>query len=189
MLDQAAVPPPTAAPHASEAPPGTLRTRLLAGLVQGFSTAIAAILAFFLANRFGLKESYWAAISAIVVMQSRLGDTVSAARDRLVGTAIGALIGWSCALVWHQHIAIYGAAVFLAMFTCWTLGIGSAGRLCGVTVSIVTLITHNGRISEIALHRFLGVSLGILVSVVVSYLLDRAKRTPLHHPNPPDLSS
>ncbi len=161
--------------------PETLRRRIQTGLLQGFSTAITAVLAFTVANRLGLQESYWAAISAIVVMQSGLSDTVNSARDRLVGTAIGALIGWGCALVWHRHIAVYGAAVFLAMFTCWALRLGSAGRLCGVTVSIITLITHVGRTSEVALHRFLDVSLGILVSVAVSLLLDRAAKAFAHH--------
>ena len=38
----------------------------------------------------GLKEGYWALITAIVVLQPALADTVAASRNRVIGTVIGA---------------------------------------------------------------------------------------------------
>ena len=61
-------------------------------------TALAAALCWWLALRFGLHDGYWGSISAIIVLQSDVGSTVSASRERLLGTLIGALLGFSFSL-------------------------------------------------------------------------------------------
>jgi len=59
-------------------------------LIHAAKTAVAAGLCWWVATRFGLHDGYWGAISAIIVLQSNMGATVSASRDRILGT----LIGW-----------------------------------------------------------------------------------------------
>jgi len=103
------------------------------------------VLAYLLAVWLRLPGGYWAAISAIVVMQSEVGATVTACRDRLGGTIIGSLIGWLTALVWHDSIAVFGLAVLVVMVLCAALSLQNAGRLAGVTVAIIVLIPHTGR--------------------------------------------
>jgi uncharacterized membrane protein YccC len=143
-----------------------LRQRTITGAWQGVRTGFVAALCYWLTQKFGLREGYWAAISAIVVMQSEFGATVTAARDRLIGTAIGGLLGWVCASIWSGHVFIYAAGVFLSMFVCWALNLGPAGRLTGVTVSIITLVAHTTSTGVMAMHRFLEVSLGIVMALV-----------------------
>jgi uncharacterized membrane protein YccC len=40
-----------------------------------------------------MPESYWAAVSTIIVTQSTLGAAWAASRTRFVGTALGAALG------------------------------------------------------------------------------------------------
>jgi uncharacterized membrane protein YgaE (UPF0421/DUF939 family) len=47
----------------------------------------------YLAQFLKLPESYWAAITAIIVMYSDVSRTLKASAYRLVGTAIGVTIG------------------------------------------------------------------------------------------------
>ncbi len=120
------------------------------------------------AGAVGLHEGYWAAISAVVVLQSDLKGTQTSARDRFIGTGIGALIGLLCAFVWHGHAGIYALAVGVTVLLC-TLGkLGNAGRLAAVTVSVIVLIPRDEAIWRIALLRFLEVSWGILVALTVA---------------------
>ena len=51
------------------------------------------------------------------------------------------------------------------------LGFAEAARLAGVAVAIVMLIGHPGRHWIAALHRFLEVSFGVVVAVIVSMLI------------------
>ncbi len=137
-------------------------------LQQGIRTALASVLAYWIAGLLHLPGGYWAAISAIVVMQSEVGATVLASRDRLAGTAMGAVVGLLTSWVWHHSILIFGLAVLVVMMLCTALHYKNAGRLGGVTVAIIVLIPYPGPLWHIALQRFLEVSLGILISLFVA---------------------
>jgi uncharacterized membrane protein YccC len=157
------------------------RARIVLGARQGILTAGAAWICYASTALLGLHEGYWAAISAIVVMQADLITTKSAARDRFIGTAVGGLIGWGCAACWHGHVWIYALSVALTIFICWAAGISTAGRLAAVAVTVIVLIPRAEPIWKVALFRFLEVSWGIAVGVAVSSgagWLEQRRRTP-----------
>lgn len=145
-------------------------------LIHAAKTALAAALCWWLALHFGLHEGYWGAISAIIVLQSNFGATITASRDRLLGTLIGAVLGFSFSLLgappWN-----YLFALFAAVTLCGLLGFRSSSRLAGVTITIVMLVRTTGSHWTIALDRVGQVVLGIIVAVAVSTLVfpDRAR--------------
>jgi len=147
---------------------------------QGIRTALAAALAYWITGLLHLPGGYWAAISAIVVMQSEVGATVLASRDRIAGTAMGAVVGWIISRVWHHSILIFAAGVLLVMMLCAALRFKNAGRLGGVTVVIVVLIRYPGPVWQIALQRFLEVSFGIVISLFVALAWTRVDNW-IHH--------
>ena len=144
-------------------------------LTHAAKTALAASLSWWIAMRFGVRDGYWGAISSIIVLQSNFGATVNASRDRIIGTLIGAVLGFSCTLFgvlpWNFILAL-----LTAMIVCGLLGLRSSSRLAGVTISIVMLV-HAGSYWVLALHRVLEVVLGILVALAISTLVfpDRAR--------------
>lgn len=137
-------------------------------LQQGIRTALAATLAYWITGLLHLPGGYWAAISAIVVMQSEVGATILASRDRLAGTAMGAVVGLLTALVWHHFLLVFSLAILMVMMLCTALNYKNAGRLGGVTVAIIVLIPYPGPLWQIALQRFLEVSFGIVISLFVA---------------------
>lgn len=137
-------------------------------LVHALKTGVAAVLALYLAHFLGLPESYWAAISAIIVMYSDLSQTLKASLQRLVGTAIGVTIGGVFVALFGQRLWAFGAAVTLTMLVCVLLGFEDTGRLAGVAVAIVMLFAHPARPWVAPLHRFLEVSFGMVVAVAIS---------------------
>lgn len=136
-----------------------------------FKTGVAAVLCLWLGNLLGLSHSYWAAISAIVVMGSDSAVTLISCRDRLIGTAIGALLGWGTFYVWHGHYVLYGLAVMLCLLACSLLEFEKAGRLAGVALTIIVLIQIDAGPGQAALARFLEVSLGIIVALGVTVVV------------------
>jgi uncharacterized membrane protein YgaE (UPF0421/DUF939 family) len=153
-----------------------LRARLAMGARQALMTAAAASIAYASTSVFGLREGYWAAISAIVVMQSDLTDTENSARDRFIGTAIGGLVGWICAVSWHGHIGIYAVAIGITIFICWSAKLSAAGRLGAVTLTVIVLIAKDEPLWKVALFRFLEVSWGIAVAIAVQIFVNWAER-------------
>jgi len=145
-------------------------------LIDAAKTALAAGVCWWLAVRFGLHDGFWGAISAIIVLQSNFGSTITASRDRLLGTLIGAAFGFSFslfgALPWNYFLAVFAAIVL-----CGLLGFRSSSRLAGVTITIVMLVQNISSHWAIALDRVSQVFLGILVALVVSTFVfpDRAR--------------
>jgi uncharacterized membrane protein YccC len=144
-------------------------------LIHAAKTALAAALCWWLALRFGLHDGYWGSISAIIVLQSNVGSTVNASRDRLLGTLIGALFGFSFSmfgtLPWN-----YILAVLAAILVCGLLGLRNSARLAGVTITIVMLVHAEGTLWRLAADRVVEVALGIVVALVVTTVVlpDRA---------------
>ena len=145
-------------------------------LVHAAKTALAAALCWWIALRLGLHDGYWGAISAIIVLQSNFGATITASRDRILGTLIGAAFGFTFSLFgtlpWN-----YIAAVLLAVIVCGLLGLRNSSRLAGVTITIIMLVQKSGSHWLLALHRVGEVMLGIIVAILVSTLVfpDRAR--------------
>jgi uncharacterized membrane protein YccC len=159
----------------------TAKPRTLSGerqrlVIHAAKTALAAALCWWLALCFGLHDGYWGSISAIIVLQSDVGSTVGASRDRILGTLIGAALGFSFSLFgvlpWN-----YILAVIAAVIVCGLLGLRNSSRLAGVTITIVMLVEKTGPRWSLALDRVSQVMLGIVVALAVTTLVfpDRAR--------------
>jgi len=134
-------------------------------------TGVAAIASLYIARLLRMPESYWAAISAIIVMYSEVGKTLTASWHRLVGTAIGVTVGGAFAAVFGPSVWAFGVAVTITLLVCAFIGFAEAGRLSGVAVAIVMLVSRSGTPWITALHRFLEVSFGIVTAVAVSLVV------------------
>src|SRR5215472_4968849 len=145
-------------------------------LIHAARTSMAAALCWWIALRMGLQDGYWGAISAIIVLQSNFGATITASRERILGTIIGTALGFAFslfgALPWNYVLALLSAIIL-----CGLLGLRNSSRLAGVTISIIMLVQKGGSHWVLALHRVGEVFLGIVVAVAVSTFIfpDRAR--------------
>jgi uncharacterized membrane protein YgaE (UPF0421/DUF939 family) len=139
--------------------------------VGALKTGLAAILCVWLGDKIGLIHSYWAAVSAIVVMGFDNTLTFASCRDRILGTAIGAFLGWITCYLWHDHYVVYGLAVAVCIFVCSAFAFDKAGRLAAVTLSIIVLVSIDGSPGRAAIARFSEVGFGIVVALAVTMLV------------------
>jgi len=131
-------------------------------------TAVAAIVSLFVARRFGLSESYWAAITTLVVMQSTLGAALPVSAQRVAGTALGAAVGAVAGTYYPGNALVFGGCILVLgiVFVPFQLE-RNAYRYAGITLAIIILVPgHSGSI--VALHRFFEVSVGIAVALGLS---------------------
>ena len=141
-------------------------------------TAVAATASYLIARSLHSPEAYWATISTMIVMQSTLGAALPISLQRFVGTAIGAVVGAVAVNYFGSSIWMFGLAVFVIGLFCTLLQVErSAYRYAGITLAIVMLVTRATSAWRIAVDRFLEVSLGILVGLVLSAVW------PEHNPN------
>ena len=68
-------------------------TRFTTGhLSHAVKTGLAAVVCLYVATLCKLPQGSWAAISAMIVLQSNVGATVNASLNRFAGTATGAVL-------------------------------------------------------------------------------------------------
>ena len=134
-------------------------------------TAIAGVAAWYAASLCRLPEAYWASISALVVMQSSVGATVSSSWTRLAGTAVGAVVGGTFVAAGAANMLCFGIAVAIAVFLCTVLRLAESQRLATVTVAILMLIGRANSPWVMALHRFLEVAIGIVAALMISVVI------------------
>ncbi len=128
---------------------------------------VAAVVSMLLARTLKLPEFYWAPISTIVILLSTI-DPLSLAWQRFAGTAVGATVGAVIATYFQPSWMVYGLGIFVCGILCAILRLGPAYRFAAITVSIVLLIAHVRPPWIVAIHRFVEVSLGIGVALLMA---------------------
>ena len=140
-------------------------------LEQSLRTALAAMASTVLARALKLPEYYWAPITTFVVMQSTLGAALKASGQRFAGTALGAAAGAVLAHRFGPNVLVFGVAVVGLGVICALLRMGRAAyRFSGITLAIVMLIARNKNAWQVGADRFIEVSVGIAVGLLMTAL-------------------
>ena len=138
-------------------------------LTNSARTAVAAVVSLLVARLFPLHETYWAAISTVIVMQSNLGAALPISAQRFIGTAVGAIFGGFVAMYFPGNVVAFGVAVFAIGLVCAALKVErGAYRHAAFTLAIVMLVPRAGNQWAVAMHRFFEVSIGVAVGLAVS---------------------
>lgn len=155
-----------------------LRTPSAAKLRYSLKTALAAIITFLVYHALDLPQGYWAVISAIIIMQSSLGGSLQAGWYRLFGTAIGAGLAVAAISLFPPEAA-WGVAAALFITTALSAYLNythESFKMAGITAVIIILMGESGLSPlEAGMHRFLEISLGIGVALLVSFVLFPSK--------------
>jgi uncharacterized membrane protein YgaE (UPF0421/DUF939 family) len=140
----------------------------LPSIGHALRTALAATVSVIVARLAQMPEAYWAAIATLVVMQSTLGATLTISIERVVATAVGASVGAFEADYFGANLIAFGAAIFLLGLLSLAFRLEkTAYRYASITLAIVVLIPRAAPAWMTALHRFLEVSIGILVALAL----------------------
>lgn len=134
---------------------------------------LAAALSLAVSDAFSLPQGYWAALSALIIVQISVGGTITAGLDRLAGTLAGAVVGAAVALIGQllalPHVLVLVIAVApLALLAA----IRPSFRVAPITAAIVLLATPSNASPLVsAVHRVAEISIGTLIGVIVSVLV------------------
>jgi uncharacterized membrane protein YccC len=140
----------------------------LPSLTHALRTAGAATASVIIARFVGTPEAYWPAIATLVVMQSTLGATLTLSIERIVATAVGASVGAVEANFFGANLIAFAAAIVLLGFLSKPFRLEkTAYRYASITLAIIVLIPRANPAWIVALHRFIEVSVGILVALAM----------------------
>jgi uncharacterized membrane protein YccC len=140
----------------------------LPSISHAIRTAVAATVSVIIARLIQMPEAYWAAIATLVVMQSTLGATLTLSIERIVATAVGASVGAIEANFFGSNLIAFAIAIVLIGLLSIAFRLEkTAYRYASITLTIIVLIPRSAAPWLIALHRFIEVSVGIIVALAV----------------------
>lgn len=144
-----------------------------AHIIHGIKTGAAAVLAYAAANLLELKFGYWAALSAVIVMQVNVADSIRMCWYRFSGTAIGAFIGIGCIWAFPQTHYMTILSLFLSVgFCAYMTKYNDRYKMAAITTTIVTLASlgEPNRI-EFGLFRVIEIAIGVGSAFLVNILV------------------
>jgi uncharacterized membrane protein YgaE (UPF0421/DUF939 family) len=134
-------------------------------------TTAAAALSLEVAYLLKLPEPYWAAITTVIVMQSTLGAALTVSEQRFAGTALGAGMGALLGSYFSPGVGWFAVGMIVLGILCPVLGLDNAAyRFAGITLTIVMLVSRTKPAWVIAIHRFVEVSVGIAMGLILTAL-------------------
>ncbi len=144
-------------------------------MTQTVRLLLAIAFASLLAHLCRLNEPYWALITAIIVTQSRIMQTLQTSRDQIIGSIIGGIggiiaIALQIYFSWSSIIVFTIVMIPMVMLVSWR----PTMRLGVVTLAVVFLFpSPGGRIFERPFDRIFSIVVGVLASLVSSYCILR----------------
>ncbi|MDN4546979.1 FUSC family protein [Pseudomonas sp. C32] len=139
-------------------------------------TAVAAWLSIALATALDLPNAHWAGITVFTVAQPSRGLLIDRCMWRLVGTAVGAVVGVLLLILFGNE-----PALLVLFLSCWLAVCAAASALvrhfrsygavlAGYTGAIVALIdvTHPGNVETLAFGRIACTVIGVCIATLVS---------------------
>ena len=113
----------------------------------------------------------------LVVMQSTLGATLTLSIERIVATAVGASVGALETNYFGSNLVAYAVAIFLVELLSIAFRLEkTAYRYTSITLTIIVLIPRSAPPWSVGLHRFIEVSVGIIVALAVVALWPEHQR-------------
>ena len=145
-------------------------------LRAALSCTLAALLAMWLQ----MDQPYWACISAFIVVQTFVGNTLQKAVMRFAGTVLGAVLGLMIVSVFiQQHFMVY-LCLFVSGFVGIYLSCVDKQRMYVWLLGYITLmmVVFGGMIEpspehfvSLAFNRSFEVTIGIVASLLVTYFV------------------
>ncbi len=170
---------------------GDLRALALPGprASGALRTALAAVLATLAAFALHLDNPWWAAITGVVIVQTDRTATLSRSIDRVIGTTIGALVGYLASATITDHLLFLSIAAGCTGFVIYAQERAEhsyAFLLGGITVVLVMFgsLATPGVALHLAVYRWLEIFVGVVVACAVDYVLAEPAASATAAPRP-----
>jgi uncharacterized membrane protein YccC len=142
-------------------------------LRHGLKTGLAAVLAYAVVHAFSLEYGFWGVLSAVIVMQINVADSVLMCWNRLTGTVMGSVIGILTLLAlpgpgWPMALGLFLSVGFCAYMTRYN------PRFLMAAITVVIIVVAGSEEEQrilFALHRILEIGIGVGSAFLVTVLI------------------
>lgn len=151
--------------------------------MKSIKIALAVIISLLIGNLFKFDSPYLTAINALIAIQGTIYGSVFVAKNRIIGTIIGASIGIIVTFLPNNFIII-SIGIFIIIYVCNLLNLKSTVvEATTVCLSIIIFPSPNYN----AINVTISTIMGVLVAIIVNSLLSPFELTNSLHKSHCDL--
>lgn len=144
--------------------------------MRNVKTAIAVVISTSISRMLKMEYPFYAAIASIICMQGSVENTIKSGKNRMLGTMVGALLGFICALIEPGNIILLGLGIVGVIYLCTLLNWkGSASIGCVVFCAIMLNLKGNSP-ALYSVNRIIDTFVGIIVALAVNYFIMPPKK-------------
>lgn len=139
--------------------------------MRTLKTGIAVVITLYLGQTFLVSNAFYAVIGTIFALQNTMKSSLVAGKNRLLGTVVGAIVGFIFAQFQLHNPIFIGLAVIMTIVFCNSFKISSS-IIIASTVCVSILIGIQGQDPLIySVLRTTDTSIGIIVGIFVNYVI------------------
>lgn len=139
--------------------------------MRNIKTAISVFICLILSKLFNIQYPFYAAIAAIISMQSSITDSLKAGKSRMLGTFIGAVVGLLFALIKPGSIILTSIGIIIVIYICNLLKWRDSISIAGVVFLAIMMNLSKGSPLLYSVNRLADTFLGIIVAMTVNYFI------------------
>ncbi|WFD11220.1 FUSC family protein [Tepidibacter hydrothermalis] len=139
--------------------------------MRNIKTAIAVSLSVAISRFLNMEYPFYAAIAAIISMQTTIGESFKVGRNRMLGTILGAMVGVIFYFINPSSIIAIGIGITVVIYMCNLFGWNKSVSIAGIVFCVI-MTNLDGRDPVFyGLNRIVDTFIGITIAVLVNYFI------------------
>lgn len=139
--------------------------------MRNIKTALAIFLCVAISRLLHLEYPFYAAIAAIISMESSVSNSFKAGKTRMMGTFVGAAVGLVFSLIRPESALFSALGMIVVVFICNILNWNKSISIAGIVLMAIMVNLRGDTPLHYSLNRILDTFIGIGVAVLVNYLI------------------
>lgn len=118
-----------------------------------------------------MEYPFYAAIASVISMQMSVEGSLKAGKNRMLGTFMGALVGFICASIMPGNIFLIGIGIVCVIYLCNLFNWEQSSSIACIVFCVIMINLKGSSPLYYSINRLLDTFLGIMVSVTVNYFI------------------
>ena len=136
--------------------------------MRNIKTGIAVFISIAISRILSSGYPFFAAVASIVAMQSSVEGSFKAGKNRMLGTFVGAVVGYVFALIAPGNVFLCAIGIIMVIYICNILNWKDAISIGGIVFLAIMLNLNGGSPLYYSLYRILDTFIGTVVALAVN---------------------
>ncbi|MCD4712490.1 MAG: FUSC family protein [Clostridiales bacterium] len=137
--------------------------------MRTIKTAMAVAITLLICDILNITNPFFAAIAAIIAMESSISATFSTVKDRIYGTILGAILALVFSWIFPINWLSMGFGILIVIYVCNQFGWQGTIKISTIVFIAVLLGYEAGNRWEYAVFRIIDTTIGLTIGTIINY--------------------